>query len=107
MIHSKVSPIVFFHKISFVIEFIIIIKNLHQSKAGIGNKLNIHKLIEMIAQIININIIHSEIEDEIKSTIQIGQLTCCKASSLSLGVSGTKIFQRSSFSHLKVNIDWL
>jgi hypothetical protein len=52
-----------------------------------------------------IKIIHCDIEEEIKSTIHIGQLTCEIASSLCSGVSGIKIFHTSKFNHFNVNND--
>jgi hypothetical protein len=77
--------------------------NLHQSNAGIGNKLKTHKFIDITAHIINIKIIQALIELLIKSTIHIGQLTCLIASSLSLGVSGLNIFFTNIHIHLNVN----
>jgi len=99
--------IVFFQNKVFVIKLININKNLHQSRAGIGRRLKIQRFIEIIAQIINIKIIHSEIDAVIKLTIHIGQLTWEIASSLCSGLSGINIFQTRSFNHLKVNKDWL
>ncbi len=58
-----------------ITEFIIINTNLHQSKAGIGNKLNTHKFMLIIAQITSIKDIQYQIVLLIKSTIQIGQET--------------------------------
>jgi hypothetical protein len=52
MSHSIFSFITFFHVIFKISQFKNIKINLHQSRAGIGNKLNIHKFIEIIAQII-------------------------------------------------------
>jgi hypothetical protein len=75
IIHSILSDIAFLPKIFFIIEFIVINKNLHQSKAGIGNKLNTHKFIEIIAHIIRMKIIQFEIDLVIKSTTQIGHET--------------------------------
>jgi hypothetical protein len=55
---------------------LIVIKiNLHQSNAGIGNKLKIPRFIEIIAHKIRININHSDNELLTKFTIHIGQLT--------------------------------
>jgi hypothetical protein len=42
-----------------IIVFIVNKKNLPQSRAGIGSKLNIHKFIEIIAVIIDKNTIHA------------------------------------------------
>jgi hypothetical protein len=72
MIHSIFSFIAFFQKI-FCIKPLITIKiNLHQSKAGIGNRLKTHKFILMIAQIIKIKITQFVTDFVIKSTTQIG-----------------------------------
>ena len=78
-------------------------KNLHQSSAGIGNKLNTHKFIEIIAHIITININQALSESFIKSTIHIGQLRDSIASFLSTGVSGLNIFLTKIHIHLNVN----
>jgi len=49
--------------------------NLPPSRAGIGRRLNTHKLILIIAESIRININPPERELVIKSTIPIGPLT--------------------------------
>jgi len=103
IIHSVFSLITFLQKILFIKPFIVIKRNLQPSKAGIGNRLKTHRLIDIIAQITIKNTIHHSIELLIKSTIQIGQLTCCKASSLSFGVSGLNIFLTKIHNHLNVN----
>jgi hypothetical protein len=72
--------------------FIIINTNLHQSRAGIGSKLNTPRFMLITAQIININIIQFEIDLVIKSTTPIGHETCFIASCLSVGVLGATIF---------------
>ena len=51
IILSVFSLIAFFQNIFWINQFIAISKNLHQSKAGIGNKLKTHKFILIIAQI--------------------------------------------------------
>ena len=81
--------------------------NLHQSSAGIGKRLNTQRLIEIIAQITTKNIIQPSKEWLMKSTIQMGQLTCSKASVLSFGVSGLNIFLINIHNHLNVNNVWL
>jgi hypothetical protein len=81
---------------------IIINTNLHQSRAGIGSKLNTHKFILIIAQIIRINTIQFEIDFVIKSITQIGHETCFIASCLSVGVAGATIFLINVCIHLKV-----
>ncbi|MDR1987816.1 MAG: hypothetical protein LBQ24_03510 [Candidatus Peribacteria bacterium] len=91
-IASVISDIIFFQNIFSIIEFVSINKNLHQSSAGIGKRLNTHKLIDIIAQNIIRNINQACRELLIKSTIQIGQLTDSNASFLSSGVSGLNIF---------------
>jgi len=78
-------------------------KNLHQSKAGIGNKLNTQRLIEIIADKINKNIIPALKEFATKSTIQIGHFIFLTASSLSVSVFGLNIFCHKIPIHLKVN----
>ncbi|MDR0771957.1 MAG: hypothetical protein LBF15_02685 [Candidatus Peribacteria bacterium] len=75
----------FLPKTFSIVEFIKMNKNLHQSRAGIGSKLNTHKLMEIIAQNIAKNIIQALRELVMKSTIPIGQLTDCIASCLSSG----------------------
>jgi len=67
------SEIAFLPNIFLIIELIVMNKNLHQSKAGIGSKLKTHKFIDIIAQTIKIKIIPFQIDFVIKSTIQIGQ----------------------------------
>jgi hypothetical protein len=96
------SQNIFFKKV-----FIVIIKNLHQSNAGIGSKLNTHKFIEIIAAIINKNIIPALNEFATKSTIQIGHFIFFTASSLSVSVFGLNIFCHKIQIHLKVNKLWL
>jgi hypothetical protein len=105
--HSTFSLIAFFQKMAFISQFVFIRKNLHQSRAGIGNKLKTHKFILKIAQIINKNTIHSHTDLLIKSTIQIGQLICAIASSLCFGFSGAKMLFQSIFNHLNVSSIWL
>jgi hypothetical protein len=91
-IASVISDIAFFQNIFFIIEFVNISKNLHQSSAGIGKRLKTQRLIETIAQNITKNTNQASKELLMKSTIQIGQLTDSIASCLSSGVSGLKIF---------------
>jgi hypothetical protein len=81
--------------------------NLPPSRAGIGRRLKTHKLIDMIAQIMRRKITHPPSALVIKSTIQIGPLTCEIASCLSVGVSGLSIFHKRVQSHLNVRRDWL
>jgi hypothetical protein len=69
---------------SFLMNQLIVINiNLPPSRAGIGSKLNTHKFILITAAMINKNLIPADREFVIKSTIPIGQLTCCIASVLS------------------------
>jgi hypothetical protein len=75
MIVSRFVAMKFFQKIFFQILFKTINKNLHQSRAGIGNKLKTHKFIEIIAQIITKNTNQAESVLEMKFTTQIGQET--------------------------------
>jgi hypothetical protein len=56
---SILSNFILFQNIFFKIVFIVNKKNLHQSRAGIGRRLKIHKLIEIIAVIIDKNTIHA------------------------------------------------
>jgi hypothetical protein len=107
IIASVFSLIAFLQNIFFINQFTVIKRNLHPSRAGIGNKLNTHKFIEIIAQIINKNTIQASRELLIKSTIHIGQLTCAIASSLSFGVSGLNIFLINIHIHLNVKSVWL
>jgi hypothetical protein len=58
----------------------------------------------IIAPIINKNVIPSQIDLLIKSTIHIGQLILFIASSLCFFDSGLKIFFQSIFNHLNVKI---
>jgi len=97
--------LILFFEILFNNVFIVSIKNLHQSRAGIGNKFNIHKLTEIIAVIILKNIIHAQILLLIKSTIQIGQLICSNASFLSSVFFGLNIFFQIIPNHFIVNTD--
>ncbi|MDF1682648.1 MAG: hypothetical protein P1U46_02745 [Patescibacteria group bacterium] len=60
------------------------------------------RFIEIIAHIIIINTNQADRELLMKFTIQIGQLILSIASSLSLGVSGLKIFFINNQIHLKV-----
>jgi hypothetical protein len=92
----------FFQNILLKIEFKIINKNLHQSKAGIGKRLKTQRFIEIKAQIISKNKIQLEKVSLIKFTIQIGQLIEFIASCLSVFVSGVKIFFAKSESAEKV-----
>jgi hypothetical protein len=69
---SKLSLTAFFQSILENSELIEINKNLHQSRAGIGNRLNTQRLIEIIAHIITINITQDFSELATKSTIHIG-----------------------------------
>ena len=92
MIVSRFVAIKFFQKIFFQILFKTINKNLHQSRAGIGNKLKTHKFIEIIAQIITKNTNQAESVLEMKFTTQIGQETLWIASCLSFWFSGVIIF---------------
>jgi hypothetical protein len=101
------SPIIFFQNRLFITPLIKINTNLHPSSAGIGRRLNTPKLIDIIAQIIRRNIIHSLNALVMKSTIHTGPLTCASASCLSFGVSGVNIFFTRIPSHLKVRSDWL
>jgi hypothetical protein len=87
-----------------MIQFKVIKTNLQPSSAGIGSKLNTQRFMLIIAHIMSIKISHAHILLLIKSTIQIGQLICCKASSLSVGVSGRKIFCPNIQIALNVNI---
>jgi hypothetical protein len=102
-IPSVVPFMNFFPKTFSIVEFIKINRNLHQSRAGIGSKLNTHKLIEIIAQNMAKNIIQALRELVIKSTIPIGQLTACIASCLSFGVWGLNIFFKIYQIHLNVS----
>ena len=103
IIHSVFSLIAFLQNIFLINQFTVINKNLHQSRAGIGSRLNTHKLIDIIAQITSKNINHASIELVIKSTIHIGHFTCSNASCLSTGVSGLNIFLTKIPNHLNVN----
>ena len=81
----------------------VINKNLHQSRAGIGNKLKTQRLIEIIAHnIITILIQCVSNTLVIKSTIQIGHFILSKACDLSFGVSGKIIFLNNIQIHLNV-----
>jgi hypothetical protein len=104
---SSLVEIIFFQNILAIIQLIIIRINLHPSRAGIGSKLKTHKLIDIIAQIINIKLIPFCIELLIKSTIHIGHFTCFIASVLCSGVSGVKILTNNNLIHLNVRIDKL
>jgi hypothetical protein len=81
--------------------------NLHQSRAGIGSKLNTHKLRLIIADNIIMNTIQADMEFEIKSTNHIGQLTCEIASCLSVSVFGLNIFHHNIHKAFRVSILWL
>ncbi|MBT3729604.1 hypothetical protein HOF65_06370 [bacterium] len=100
--HSVFSLIAFLQNAFFINQFIVIKRNLQPSSAGIGSRLNTHKLIDIIAHITNKNTNPACIELVIKSTIQIGHLTCSKASCLSTGVSGLNIFLTIIHNHLNV-----
>jgi len=78
-------------------------KNLHQSRAGIGRRLNTQRLIEIIAQIITIKTIPALSEFATKSTIPIGHFMFCTASILSSGVSGFTSFFTNIQIALKVS----
>jgi len=104
--HSIFSFITFFQVIAFIKPLIVMKINLHQSNAGIGSKLKTHKFILIIAQIIDIKIIHSHIVFVIRSTIQIGQLIDFIASVLSVFVFGKIIFLDNNQSASKVKIHW-
>ena len=106
MIVSRFVAIKFFQKIFFQILFKTINKNLHQSRAGIGNKLKTHKFIEMIAQIITKNTNQAESVFEMKFTTQIGQETLWIASCLSFWFSGVIIFLSKIQIPLKVIKTW-
>jgi hypothetical protein len=69
---SKLSLTAFFQNIFENSELIEISKNLHQSRAGIGNKLKTQRFIDIIAHIIIINITQDFNEFATKSTIHIG-----------------------------------
>ncbi|MBT3726184.1 hypothetical protein HOG21_00320 [bacterium] len=103
IIHSVFSLIAFLQNIFSIKPFIVIKINLHQSRAGIGNRLKTHRLIDIIAQSIIMNVIQASIELLIKSTTHIGPLTCFMASCLSLGVSGLNIFLIRIFIALNVS----
>jgi ABC-type uncharacterized transport system involved in gliding motility auxiliary subunit len=92
----------FFHIASIVIN-----KNLHQSKAGIGNKLNTHKFILIIAIKIIIKTAHCDRVFDTRLTTHIGQLTLFKASCLSSSFSGLTNFLTKLHSASKVNKLWL
>ncbi|MDP2396199.1 MAG: hypothetical protein Q8S84_05770 [bacterium] len=79
--------------------------NLHQSNAGIGNRLKTQRFIDIIAHNINRKVIHADRELLTKSTIQIGQLTSEIASVLSSAVLGLNIFLIRIHNHLNVNRD--
>jgi len=87
----------FLQNIAFTNQFIIIKKNLHQSRAGIGNKLKTQRFILITAVIISKNIIHSHIDLLMKSTIHIGQLIDCIAVSLSFSSFGANILFHNFF----------
>ena len=106
MIVSRFVAIKFFQKIFFQILFKTINKNLHQSRAGIGNKLKTHKFIEIIAQIITKNTNQAESVLEMKFTTQIGQETLWIASCLSFWFSGVIIFFSKIQIPLKVIKTW-
>ena len=106
MIVSRFVAIKFFQKIFFQILFKTINKNLHQSRAGIGNKLKTHKFIEIIAQIITKNTNQAESVLEMKFTTQIGQETLWIASCLSFWFSGVIIFLSKIQIPLKVIKTW-
>ena len=93
---------IFFQRIFFINQFIIININLHQSSAGMGSKLKTHRFILIIAHNIIKKINHPAIEFVIKSTIQIGQLTCLIASLLSSFVLGLNIFLIKIFNPFNV-----
>ena len=106
MIVSRFVAMKFFQKIFFQILFKTINKNLHQSRAGIGNKLKTHKFIEIIAQIITKNTNQAESVLEMKFTTQIGQETLWIASCLSFWFSGVIIFLSKIQIPLKVIKTW-
>ena len=106
MIVSRFVAIKFFQKIFFQILFKTINKNLHQSRAGIGNKLKTHKFIEIIAQIITKNTNQAESVLEMKFTTQIGQETLWIASCLSFWFYGVIIFLSKIQIPLKVIKTW-
>ena len=106
MIVSRFVAIKFFQKIFFQILFKTINKNLHQSRAGIGNKLKTHKFIEIIAQIITKNTNQAESVLEMKFTTQIGQETLWIASCLSYWFYGVIIYLSKIQIPLKVIKTW-
>jgi hypothetical protein len=71
---------------------ILIKRNLHQSSAGIGSKLNTQRFIDIIAAMIKINATHASRELATRWTIQIGHFILDTASVLSSGVLGENIF---------------
>jgi hypothetical protein len=86
----------FLQKKNITIQFKSIIKNLHQSSAGIGNKLKIHKFMLIIAHIINIREIAAfSFTRSIKRFPKaIGQPRLCTASSLSNFIGEVAFFTR-------------
>jgi len=78
--------------------------NLHPSSAGIGRRLKTPRFILITAPRMKINFHPSFIHSLTSPTIPIGPLRFCSASSLSLGVSGRKIFPRIRAIHFPVRI---
>jgi len=78
---------------------------LHQSSAGIGRRLNTPRFTEISAESIMSNVIPELRAPVITETIPIGPATESSACSLSLGVSGAKIFFHSKPSHERVSLD--
>lgn len=96
-----------FHVIFLINVFIVKNKNLHQSSAGIGRRLNTHKLIEIRAPIIIIMVIHWSNKRTTTSIIPIGHFIFFTAWVLSSGVFGLMIFCINIQSHFNVRRLWV